>query len=151
MPERTRLGLVPAISSCLVLVCTSAYAQTDTTAEPSNNSRLIVTLVERFSTFGDLSLCSRMNVDPRPWELRRVDARRGRWSAIQESRAALAQRRSRKKMVLIGVAIGGAVGVGGGIYASKATGGDTDPWGVPGFAGIGAAVGAACGFLISLF
>jgi hypothetical protein len=37
------------------------------------------------------------------------------------------------------------------VYASEATGGDTDPWGVPAFAGIGAAVGAACGLLISLF
>lgn len=64
---------------------------------------------------------------------------------------ALARGRSRKKATIVGAAIGAIVGVGAGAYASQATGGDTDPWGVPGFAAIGAGVGALSGFVISLF
>jgi hypothetical protein len=72
-----------------------------------------------------------------------------RSSGGDRGQPAVAKGRSRKKTVLLGAAIGALVGLGGGVYASQAPGGDTDPWGVPTFSGIG--VGASCGFLISLF
>lgn len=60
-------------------------------------------------------------------------------------------RRSKARSSLIGAAIGGAVGVAGGVYVSQATGGDADPWAVPGFAGIGAVIGAITGLVVALF
>jgi hypothetical protein len=59
--------------------------------------------------------------------------------------------RSKRKTALIGTALGGAVGLAAGVYVSQATAGDADPWAIPGFTGVGAAVGALAGFVVALF
>ena len=87
---------------------------------------------------------------PRAWQWRPVEKDGRRWFVVNGERGSASQGRPRKKAVLMGAAIGAGVGAAGGGYAVYATGGDADPWVVPAFAGVGAAVGAVCGFLISL-
>jgi hypothetical protein len=80
-----------------------------------------------------------------------TDAPRAHGSAFPVTWSTRASSGSKRKATLIGLLIGSGVGVAGGVYASQATGGDTDPWGIPMFGAIGAGAGALTGLLIALF
>lgn len=153
MPERVHCGRAMAVCAFVLLACADGYAQT-TTAERPNGSRSVgaLTDVQGFGKSDDLSESARVSVTLRAWQWRPVEASSERRVIVGSDHAKGSPGRSRRKAVLIGAAIGGGVGAGGGayaLYANRSDGGE--PWLVPGFAGIGAAVGAACGFLFSLF
>lgn len=150
MPEQMRIGRVVAVCSFVVFVCTTAYAQTGTATERSNGGRSAgaITKSEGVRIFGHSSLGARVSINLRGSKWRPVEASNDQWSVFDGDPARASKGRSRKKAVLMGAAIGGGVGAGGGAYAVYVTVGDAEP---PAFIGIGAAVGAACGFLISLF
>ena len=147
-----RITLVITACAIAIIAGTDVYAQTETTREVSPiNRRFGQSNVTKWLAFSDLSVIAPGSVELRRWQRHPSDSgNRGR-SVSEGGRANASNGRSRKKAVLIGTSIGAGVGAGGGAYAMYATGGDAEPWIVPAFAGLGAAVGAICGFVISLF
>ncbi len=153
MAERMRIGRAVIGSSFLLMVCTTVSAQTGNVGERPNDNRPFDAITDdaRLRIPPDLWAETRVRTDLHGWHWGSGKRNGQRSSVVNGTRAQVSKGRSRKKAVLIGAAIGGGVGAGGGAYAVYATGGDAEPWVVPAFAGIGAALGAVCGFLISLF
>jgi hypothetical protein len=73
-----------------------------------------------------------------------------KWRNLQ-STVVTRRQRSKRRVALVGAAIGGIAGLAAGAYASRATGGDVDAPAIVGFAAAGAGAGAIAGFVFALF
>lgn len=159
MPYGKEVGylLLTIVGSCgLVLVAPDASAQSVAAGGRGPALYKVSAVAEQGTWNAPLSTAARSAILPAS---DRSDAVRRRAGLISQARFRFEVAgapgfaktpRSKRRTTLIFAAIGGAIGAAGGVYVSEATGGDTDPWGVPGFAGIGAAVGAITGFVAAL-
>lgn len=144
-------GLLTACAVA-ILAGTDVYGQTDTAAERTSIGRWSAQLaLTTWRPSNDVSVNAPASAELRRWQVRAAEARNHERFAPEANRVTASNPKSRKKAMLTGATIGGGVGAGGGAYAVYATGGDAEAWLVPAFAGLGVAVGAACGWLISLF